>query len=270
MATILDLFKKKNSELYGITAKILINTRGSVDIPKKAALLTSSPNTLADLIGNQIGGALGGNANRPSDTIFKSDKIFAKPITLTAVTQAQLRRAADELDRPVFIKENPAPGSLIAKIKQTGASPAQVAAQIAVNAINNYGSKSGIKKLSAAIKGIGNEQVGYGTQYSRLDIGGKPLVKTSKFSNQYPVYQSTNRKEWIRSAVHDRSSDKPVAGISKFDLFNNDILETQYTDQTFKDALTNYNKTATPYVKFKLYGKDTNNLIILPGTISGI
>ena len=82
MATIKDLFNKQNKDLYGLSGKAIIESRGLINPPRGAALLTSSPNALADLIGNQIGGALKGSANRPSDTIFKNNTPFSKPISL--------------------------------------------------------------------------------------------------------------------------------------------------------------------------------------------
>ena len=91
MATILDLFKKNKESLYGGAAgQTFIDTRGVVNIPRVTALTTSSPNTLADLIGNQVGGIMKGSANRPSDTIFKSNQPFAKPVTLSSTPQGAI------------------------------------------------------------------------------------------------------------------------------------------------------------------------------------
>ena len=88
MPTIQDLFKSQNSTLYGKSSKILIETRGIINPPRVAALLTSSPDALSDLIGNQIGGALGGSANRPTDTIFaKPTGFFTKPISCNALSR---------------------------------------------------------------------------------------------------------------------------------------------------------------------------------------
>ncbi len=57
MATLKDLFKSKKKELYGLSSGAIIESRGLINPPRGAALLTSSPDAIADLIGNQIGGA---------------------------------------------------------------------------------------------------------------------------------------------------------------------------------------------------------------------
>ncbi len=80
MATIQDLFKSQKKELYG-KENIRIESRGFIDPPRAAALLASSPNRIGDILGNQIAGALGGSANRPTDTIFKGTAFFRKPIS---------------------------------------------------------------------------------------------------------------------------------------------------------------------------------------------
>jgi hypothetical protein len=116
MATIKDLFKKQNKDLYGLSGKLIIESKGLINPPRGAALLTSSPNSLADLIGNQIGGLLKGSANRPSDTIFKNNTPFAKPITL-GKTQRGIKDAI-EAGETYYIKKDPAPASVFAKLKQ--------------------------------------------------------------------------------------------------------------------------------------------------------
>ena len=80
MPTILDLFKQQKKDLYGKSENIRIESRGLINPPRAAALLASSPNKLGDFIGNQIAGAIGGTANRPSDTIFRGKGLLSKPI----------------------------------------------------------------------------------------------------------------------------------------------------------------------------------------------
>ncbi len=70
MPTILDLFKSQQKDLYDNDI-VRIESRGLVNPPRAAALLASSMNTIGDAIGGQLAGAIGGTANRPSDTIFK-------------------------------------------------------------------------------------------------------------------------------------------------------------------------------------------------------
>ena len=94
MPTILDLFKDQKKDLYGKSENIRIESRGLINPPRGAALLASSPSKLGDLIGNQIAGAIGGSANRPSDTIFKGKSFLSKPISLFK-TPGALRNAVD-------------------------------------------------------------------------------------------------------------------------------------------------------------------------------
>jgi hypothetical protein len=155
MAQIRDLFKSQKKDLYGKLGEIRIESKGFVDVARSAALLTSSPSKVADAIGNQIGGALGGLANRPSDTIFKSEAPFAKPITLIALTQAQLRDAV-EPKRDYYVKDNPAPNSIIKRLLD-GQSPTSAAALVAQQGLNKFGSAKGLKKLGDSLKKVSNE-----------------------------------------------------------------------------------------------------------------
>ena len=95
MATLLDLFKSKKNELYGKSENIRIESRGILNPPRVAALIASSPDTLADLIGSNAAGLIKGSANRPSDTIFKGPEWYKKPVSITGVTTAELRDAVE-------------------------------------------------------------------------------------------------------------------------------------------------------------------------------
>jgi len=130
MATILDLFKSNKKELYN-DELIRIESRGLVNLPRAAALAASSPNVAADLIGGQIAGAIGGSANRPSDTIFKKGNPGSKPITITAATQALLRDVVEK-DTDYVIKQTPSPNSVISNINQGGSSVRVVATNLAI------------------------------------------------------------------------------------------------------------------------------------------
>ena len=102
MATIKDLFKKQNKDLYGLSGKLIIESRGLINPPRAAALLTSSPNALADMIGNQIGGLLKGSANRPSDTIFKNN-FFRSQLNLKSYSISIVISSLIKLFTSVFL-----------------------------------------------------------------------------------------------------------------------------------------------------------------------
>lgn len=197
MATIQDLFKSQKKELYG-KENIRIESRGFINPPRAAALITSSPNKIGDIIGNQVGGALGGSANRPSDTIFKGTAFFRKPISLPAVTTALLRDSIEE-GRKYFVKEAPSPNSIIGTIKQGASSPAGVATNIAQQALNKVGSPAAIKKLAKELKKKLPAK-GYGDLFNRTELGGKPLQTTNKFS-EYKEVTTTSLPKYPAPAV---------------------------------------------------------------------
>lgn len=173
MATIRDLFKEQNKELYGLTGKAIIESRGFINPPRGAALLASSPNTLADLIGNQVSGVLKGSANRPSDTIFKNDKVISKPITL-GKTQQGIRNAID-VDGVYYVKQSPSPDSILGNILQGGSTIGGTLANAAIKAVT----KGGIKNIKEQLKK--SKQESYGVAFGH-DSNGKTIYETKKFS----------------------------------------------------------------------------------------
>jgi hypothetical protein len=256
MATIRDLFKEQNKDLYGLSGKAIIESRGLINPPRGAALLASSPNTLADLIGNQVGGALKGSANRPSDTIFKSDGKFQKPITL-GKTQVGVRDAIEK-DTAYFVKQNPAPASIVADIAQGGSSIVGMAGAAAASAINKFGSKNALNELSKSLKKKQNAER-YGTKYQNVQLGKKPLTEDKLFSTHYKK--------------SDGTLEKRTSGID-FNTINSEILTILTKDDTISNTqvdtfFKNNKKSQLPYVLIQKYGKQNDN-ILLPGTISGI
>jgi len=204
MATIKDLFKSQKKDLYGKLGEIRIETRGFVDVARSAALLTSSPNKLGDAIGNQLGGALGGSANRPSDTIFKGTAFFRKPITLIALTQAQLRDSVDG-GRKYFVKEAPAPNSIVRRLID-GQSPAGAAGFVAAQALNKFGSPKALKKLAKELKTKIGPAKGFGTNLGRTELGGKPMQQDKKFSD-YKQVIDTSTFDYPKPAISILTDD---------------------------------------------------------------
>ena len=111
MATILDLFKSRKTEIYGgVGGQTFIESQGAINIPRKAALLASSPNAVGALIGNEIGGLVKGSSDRPSDLVFKDKKFFSKPVIISprAISRG-LKYAFDTADgetNDYYIKNN--------------------------------------------------------------------------------------------------------------------------------------------------------------------
>jgi hypothetical protein len=277
MPTIQDLFKNQNTTLYGKSNKVLIETRGIINPPRLAALLTSSPDALSDLIGNQIGGALGGSANRPTDTIFRKPKgFFTKPINLVAPTQALLRDSVKE-GVPYFVKHTPAPNSMLARILG-GDNPLSAAKNLAQGALNQFGSKSGVNALKNLVKRNNEAESSYGSQFQKVTLDGKSyLAKDVIFSEYYettgvkdgqaPTYkQGTDGSIRVNKALEKRVGDK----LKSWDTANQEINEKQsYKDLTeFENTVKSYRFQNQIIIAFKKYG--TSEIIPFVGSATGI
>jgi hypothetical protein len=250
MATLQDLFKSKKTELYGKSEKIRIDTLGLINPPRAAALLASSPNTIADLIGNQVSGVLKGSANRPGDTIFKNNTVFAKPISLTLQNP--------EADTPYFIKKSPAPASVIAKIQQGASSPMGIAANIGLGLAKVAITKGGLKKLSAGLKAKSNDEQ-FGTKFGQASKNSsKSVLKEDKKFTEYYVGKDTKLKK------------REGATLYKWDDARDGIQATETFDsiKDLKDIAKEYSNTNQVWVSFGKYG--TTKVVPFVGAISGI
>jgi hypothetical protein len=274
MATIQDLFKQQKKDLYGKSENIRIESRGFINPPRVAALLTSSPNKLGDIIGNQLGGALGGSANRPSDTIFKGTAFFRKPISLPAVTTALLRDSIEE-GRKYFVKDAPSPNSIIGTIKQGASSPAGVATNIAQQTLNKVGSPAAIKRLAKELKNKLPAK-GYGELFSRTELGGKPLQSSNKFSD-YKEVTTTSLPKYpapavelitgdIKKSLKLRSPDEKAG----WDGGNTHINEKEKYDDLnkLKADIKKYRVANQAWVLFKKQGN--SSVIPFVGSVTGL
>jgi hypothetical protein len=235
MPTILDLFNSEKKELYN-KEFIRIETKGLVNLPRVAALAASSPNTLADLVGGQIAGAVGGTANRPSDTIFNKYNPLAKPITLTAATTAQLQDVV-EAGKDYVVKQKPSPDSVLNDLVKGGSSASGVATNLAIQGLNKFGSKNGLKKLSDSLKDKTNDTV-----YTNI----KPF---SKYINGKPRIFSQS-KTW----------DKSNEDLNTISFFKDDMeLQKWINENRFSNQVP---------ISFQKYGNKT--IIPFVGAISGI
>lgn len=266
MATIKDLFNKQNKDLYGLKGKLFIESRGFINAPRAAALITSSPSALADLIGGQIGGALGGSANRPTDTIFKSDKAFLNPPISLFKTQQGLKDAIDP-NTAYFVKDTPSPASIIAKLNQGSSSPAGMAAAAAASALNTFGSAKALNKLKDKLKGKGGEQDEYGMKWKMKNDGKR--IKTDDKGVKFTSHYRDKAGKLL-----PRVNTKLVNGQTPFNLVNHSLitalaLNDSVGTEQLKDITKNNQYVQTPYVLIQRYGKSGDN-IVLPGTISGI
>ena len=255
MAQIRDLFKSQKKELYGKLGEIRIESKGFVDVARSAALLTSSPSKVADAIGNQIGGALGGIANRPSDTIFKSEAPFAKPITLIALTQAQLRDAV-EPKRDYYVKDNPAPNSIIKRLLD-GQSPASAAALVAQQGLNKFGSAKGLKKLGDSLKKVSNEN---------------GFTNKTPFSEYKQIYKSnvTNKTNLDLFSIDIKTELRDTISKAGWDGANNSINQTEKYDSyiDLENDIKKYKDVNQVWVLFKKEGN--KSVVPFAGAVTGL
>ena len=280
MATILDLFKSQKEDIYGKSENIRIESRGLINPGRGAALLTSSPNKTADLIGGQIAGLLGGSANRPSDTIFKDTSILSKPISLFKTPEG-LKRAVDA-GEVYFVKKSPSPNSIIATIKQGVSNPLGVAANVGFDLLKSAPFKKG------DLLGLKNRNPTrdnpYGAKYTTT-LGDKTINATKSFSqfgtrDKVGFYQEyvkssnpiTGETEYVGGTIKSRNENKLLKDKS-FDIINRNILEAlstadDYTDKVYEEFQKN-NTLNTPFVYIKTYGKADSG-ILLPGTVTGL
>ncbi len=303
MPTIRELFK---SEVKGLTgglyekSKIYIESQGAINPPRLKALALSSPNSIADLAGITVAAALGvpiSSANRPGDTIFNDNGPFRKPLIGLAGPLAERNTGIVNPTKAYYVKPAPAPYQVVNQIKN-GISTNPLGTLI--TAARNELRDGTLREVFAKRTDIADK---YGSQYQHVGTRSKPLKKNVKFSESYPVYdtvgnQSLDKAEAIalkfkktkklekflkklkggtsefnntqleQSGIVPREKSKMSNGVSKWDQINNDLLIGKYT--TLSELQTANTDVNIPYVAFEIYGKETDNYILLPGTISSI
>jgi hypothetical protein len=255
MPTILDLFKDQKKDLYGKSENIRIESRGLINPPRGAALLASSPSKLGDLIGNQIAGAIGGSANRPSDTIFKGKSFLSKPISLFK-TPGALRNAI-EPGTDYFIKpEPPSPNSIIATIKQGASSPLATITNLGISALKGLKDKNPSRGLP------------YGQKYQNTETG-KELKGTKTFSNHFTKYVVVNPDSNNPITNIDSIIERKGGQTKTWDNANKFILSTEsLTQDELEKKQKEYELQNQVWVTFKKYGN--SEIVPFAGTISSI
>jgi hypothetical protein len=265
MATILDLYKnatknKVENEIYGKDS-IRIESRGILNPARQVALLASSPNAIADLIGGQVAGLLGGNAKRPDDTIFTGKEPFKKPVTVAggfALRDSKIRDAIEE-GNEYYVKTTPSPPPFTQRIKLGASNPLQAAANVAANGLRNpLATKNATKGLRDKLKNAKQESATYGPGLA-YDEDGKFRKEKKKFSDYFPIYTKVNgTSEYELTGLEER---KKKPNEMSWDTINDRIIKNEATSSTFDSN----NITRVEITK---YG--TAKTVYLPGTISGL
>ena len=263
MATIKDLFKQQNKDLYGLSGKAIIESKGLINPPRGAALLTSSPNSLADLIGNQIGGLLKGSANRPSDTIFKTNLPFAKPITLLK-TQRGIKDAI-EAGETYYIKKDPAPASVFAKLKQGGTSPLGMLGNAAIGALNKFGSKKGLEDIKKYREELKNQANDIGLAFKKGEKRDGTIQKESKLGSEYePIFGINKEKGHKFNTVIGYRK----LGNARWDDINDSIQNSFTSSASSATEIQTIESSNYTYMKIKVLGETDS--VYFNGTINGI
>jgi hypothetical protein len=283
MATILDLFKSRKSELYGGTGpELFIDSKGVVNIPRQSALLVTSPPGVTGFIGNQIGGLLKGSAERPTDTIFRNNKPFSRTVSLSpgAVTGAKY---AIEAGQNLYVKKDPGipADSVIAGIQQGVTSPGSFIQQQAAKAI-----RSGeINKITKDIKTAGGINKAITNLIKRGELNpskaagtynpglmedhktGKVVSKDAiKFTMHAPKYAYTPDNGI--TAYKQIGLEQTQRGANTIDKIIENVLKGSSGYASFEDFEIANKGTDMVYVRFDVYKKGTS--ILLPAVISGI
>lgn len=291
MPTIRELFRE---EVKGLTrglyekSKIYIESQGAINPPRLKALALSSPNSIADLVGITAAAALGipiGHANRPSDTIFNSNKFFDKPLIGLAGPLAQRNTGIINPTKAYYIKQTPAPYQVVNQIKNgISSNPLGTLLTAAKNELRD----GTIREIFAKRSDVKDK---YGSKNQHVASRSKPLNEDVKFSEKFPVYSEAPEgllkllpqiikrkvaKDIKQYTQQTGLANRTVEGgskmdgkLSKWDSVNTDLLNGTYADIT---KLQDANKLVNvPYVAFEVYGKSGADAhILLPGTISGI
>jgi hypothetical protein len=271
MAQIRDLFKSQKKDLYGKLGEPLIESKGLIDIARGAALLTSSPKKIADIVGNQVGGALGGFANRPSDTIFRSQDTFAKPITLVALTQAQLRNTVNA-GQNYYVKDTPAPNSIIRRLLN-GESPAAATSLAVQQGLNKFGSVKELKKLAKELKDLNKNPDGFAPEFGRTQLGGKPMGETKKFSEYKQIYKNIVVGDKTANdlfSIEIKTRKREAESKGGWDGANNSINEKEKYDSLLdlENDIKKYREVNQVWVLFKKQGNKST--VPFVGAVTGL
>jgi hypothetical protein len=278
MPTILDLFNDATkisgnkfsipeNDIYGKNA-VYIESKGLVNIPRQVALLASSPNSVADLIGGQLSGYFGASANRPSDTIFPNDKPFSKPITVlggTAISELRIKNAV-EAGKNYFVKQNPSPASIYQTSQQGAGDIVQTSTNIAADLLlNPLATANSIKAYASTLKKKTGEPTTYGATYTTDPYNGKSKKETAKFSTHSPIYIKTSNG-YKRAGLEKRENIITDESNNTWEYVNNNIINGLVIDEEVaNEGFDQNNITRVVFTNYR-----TKETIILPGTISGL
>lgn len=268
MATILDLFKSRKEEIYGGEGtSLFIESQGVVNVPRKSALLASSPNAIGGLIGNEVGGLLKGSANRVSDTIFKGKESYRKPLIINPAAITRGLRYAVEEGEEYYVKRTSDPQSFANRITQGVSTPGSLIQQESAKFLKNPNTTvQGIKNIGNKLKQIAGDSETFGPRLME-DKYGVLRQKKKTFSEYVPVYGYFDNISGEK--IFGQKSIKTASGYGQTYITDNIIRGINNFEKNSPNNFDNLNKDANiPFVMFETYGNGKK--ILLPGTITGL
>ncbi len=250
--------------IYG-TETPRISLKGTVDPARTLALTSAKYIGDKDVIKKppllNLGSLMGGSANRPSDTIFESDSSapVSRYSTPSSTGDWNALKYAVEKDKEYLISKvpmgpNALSGVLKGNLNQIGGKVVGAAVGAAKKAIGKAVQKavtSKRRKNQAKPTGPEDKSNKAGTLYNNK----------KKHSQYFTQYDEITRASLDTKQRLNKSANDINAQLRNTPYFVND---TELRDTIDKEV----QKTGTPYIKIKPYGKQYS--MVFPATVTGL
>jgi hypothetical protein len=262
-------------ELYS-TSLPIIESQGSID-PARTLAVNSTKYINNDKGGRSVVGALnlgnlmGGSANRPSDTIFKSGPIPGGPVSIFERPVSKdgqpinddwsgLKYAVEK-DVDYSVSHQPAGSNILTGIvKGTPQDIASKAIGAAIGGIKKVGRELVVKGLTSKRK-------------KAVDKLKKPQeVKELQYTGikAFPIFQDKLETSNFYKTSTDKFKHKKTENINKWNDINDKLLGDFTADNKAIEELIKLNeKTSLTYIKIKQEGYGQNYLLF-PAAIGDI
>lgn len=249
--------------IYG-TETPRISLKGTVDPPRTLALakakyigdkdaLKKAPISLASL--------MGGSANRPSDTIFESESSapVSRYSTPSSTGDWNALKYAVEKNKDYFVSKVPmGPNALSGVLKGDLNQMAGKAVGAAVGAAKKAIGKAVQKAVTS--KRRKNQAKPTGPE-DKSNKAGTLYNNKKKHSQYFTQYDEITRASLDTKQRLNKSANDINAQLRNTPYFLND---TELRDKIDKEV----QKTGTPYIKIKPYGKQYS--MVFPATVTGL
>lgn len=245
---------------YG-TDLLRIESAGTIDIARTAAVRGArynDPNKSTGLKFN-LGNLLGGSANRPSDTIFKSKTSapVSKGTQPVNGDHTALKYAVEE-DTEYFISQAPMKDNFLTGLLK-GPPNAKDLANNAIGKVQQLGTnlvRKGINKLLTGNRKKGKKP---------------PEIPVFNHDNKYISSEYMKQMEYVieneYSYVLDKMVKRSDMKITSFDEMRDDVLNKEiFNTEDYNKLIGKHTKTGVTYITFKMEG---GIHLVLPAAFSG-